>query len=116
MQAIRIKPISHTIQTLSLDLLRTCILSNSKTKEFYSHLYQIRQTKSVRKTLISRVHTFAMKNNIDVTKYIFINEYRTSVKKMLAAHTTNGHNGTVDSIDIYLNHITLLTVILYRCF
>ena len=98
MQALRIKPISHTIQILSLDLLRTCILSNSKTKEFYSHLYQIRQTKSVRKTLISRVHTFATNKNIDVIKYIFINEYRTSVKKMLSAHTTNGHNGMVDSI------------------
>ena len=31
MQAIRIKPISHR-STKSLDLLRTCILSNSKTK------------------------------------------------------------------------------------
>ena len=61
-------------------------------------MYQIRQTKSVRKTLISRVHTFATNKNIDVIKYIFINEYRTSVKKMLSAHTTNGHNGMVDSI------------------
>ena len=95
MQAVRIKPISPHYPNSVIGLTRTCILSNSKTKEFCSHLYQIRQTKSVRKTLISRVHTFATKNNI---ANIFINEYRISVKKMLVAHTTNGHNGIVDSI------------------
>ena len=39
MQTTRIKPISHTIQILSLDLLWTCILRNSKTNKFCSHIY-----------------------------------------------------------------------------
>ena len=58
LKALRVKPISQVINMFSLNLFRSCIMSNSSTSSFYSYLYHVRNRKYVGKTLIGRVMEF----------------------------------------------------------
>ena len=75
MKALRVKPISQVINMFSMNLFRSCIMSNSSTSSFYSHLYHVRNGKYAEKTLIGRVMEFCRAENIDIMNYVINDDY-----------------------------------------
>ena len=98
MKALRVKPISQVINMFSLNLFRSCIMSNSSTSSFYSYLYHVRNGKYVGKTLIGRVMEFCRAENIDIMKYVINDDYMKRVKHDLSKPVQDGVDGIVDSL------------------
>ena len=95
MKALRVKPISQVINMFSLNLFRSCIMSNSSTSSFYSYLYHVRNGKYTEKTLICRVMEFCRAENIDIMKYVINDDY---MKHDLSNPVQDGVDGIVDSL------------------
>ena len=80
-QALRIIPIFTSIQIMSLDLLGTCVRSDSAISKFYSYLLCTANENQVNKTLVGRVLKCCKESNINILNYLFDNEYRMIKKK-----------------------------------
>ena len=101
---------------MSLDLLRTCVRSDSATSKFYSYLLCTAYKNHVNKTLVGRVLKCCKESNINIFNYLFDNEYRMIKKKYLSKYIPDGVNGVVDTLRYLFKTIHLIIVILLKIF
>ena len=73
LQALQIIPISTSFQIMSLDLLRTCVRSDSATSSFYSYLLCTANKNHVNKTLVGRVLKCCKESNINIFTCLIMN-------------------------------------------
>ena len=106
LQALRIIPISTSIQIMSLDLLQTCVRSDSATSQFYSYLLCTVNKNHVNKLLVGRVLKCCKESNINIFNYLFDNEYRMIKKKYLSKYLPDGVNGVVDTLRYLFKNYT----------
>ena len=106
LQALRIIPISTSIQIMSLDLLQTCVSSDSATSQFYSYLLCTVNKNHVNKLLVGRVLKCCKESNINIFNYLFDNEYRMIKKKYLSKYLPDGVNGVVDTLRYVFKNYT----------
>jgi hypothetical protein len=97
LQATRIESISNSVLSYSMDLLRSNILSCSASSKFYCFLLT-KKSHCVSKTLVERVRSYALDNDINIMKYIFNNSYRNATKNRLVSCLPPGQSGIVDSV------------------
>ena len=84
LKTINLLPVLLNIKLDSLDLLRNCILSDSITRDFYSHLLHLNNMKLCSsKTLVGRVYSFCVEKDIDFKKYLLNNNYMYKTKAHL---------------------------------
>ena len=96
---------STTLQTASLDLLKSCFLSDSITKSFYSELILNSDRSLCKKTLIGRIRDYCASDNISILNFL-LNDYYTKFVK--DAHKKKncyilGTDGLVDSVHNLIN-------------
>ena len=84
---MKVAPVSLILNLHSLDLLTSCLYSNSQCGSSF-----------LSKTLLGRVHKFSQDKNFSVIKYVLNNAYRLPVKRQLSFTTPSGVDGLVDSI------------------
>ena len=88
-----------TIQTATLDLLKTCVNSDSITRNFYASLL-IAKDEASTKTLAGRALEFCGKNGIDIVKYVLNDKYAHDAKSAIFRdfHVVSGVDGLIDSL------------------
>ena len=101
--AFGILPVSHTINIQCLDLLRSCLLTESSAHDFYSFiLNNAENTQYIKKTVVGRVLSFTQSENIELLKYCFMDPYRNQTKRTLLSKSYTKDNGLVDSVKYLL--------------
>ena len=92
--------VTQTINSATLELLRSCILSDSITSAFYCELLNTRSSPMNNKTLVGRAVQFCSDNDIDVLKYVFNDSYSRHVQNDIINNMNMGNNtsGVIDTI------------------
>ena len=98
LQALGITLTSTDIHLSELNLLKSCLLSDSHTSGFYRHMIKQNVVGTRDKTLYSRALNFAESHNIDLGKYIFNKNYSVTINKQFRSATPEGVCGIVDSL------------------
>ena len=104
--AMKVAPVSHILSLHSLDLLTSCLYSNSQCGVLYKYMMSNTGSSFLSKTLLGRVHKFSQDKNFSVTKCVLNNAYRLSVKRQLSSTTPSGVDGFVDSIRNIIDNYT----------
>ena len=102
LEAIKIPPISKTINIQSLELLRQCLFDDSCCKDFYTYILN-ENLSLINNTLMGRVLNYTSRKNVNLLKYVFNDCYRRMAKQKLSSHVKNGQNGLVDTIRYLLS-------------
>ena len=77
LEAVRVSPISNSNGVASMDLLRSCLVNDSKSTNFYSFLLsKTKNSKTLEKTLVGRAYMAAQHHSVNLYQYIFNNSYR----------------------------------------
>ena len=100
LKATGILPMSESIVVQTLDLLKMCMLNESVARDLYSEIIFNKFNKN---TLINRASQLAVKNDVDLIRYIFNNNYYCRIKHTMKGHVRPGTNGLVDTIRYLLN-------------
>ena len=121
LEAVRVSPISDSIGVASMDLLRSCLVNDSKSTNFYSFLLsKTKNSKTLEKTLVGRAYMAAQHHSVNLYQYIFNNSYRKQCKHRFNIGVRPGQDGMVDSIRYllsdYSNEKRLLLSYLLRPF
>ena len=100
LKAMKVLPLSHCIHLGTLDLVKSCIISSSLTKKFYCEMSLLSNSNYTTKTLVGRATSIASNNDIDLMKYVFCENYSTSVKRKFCKQykIKCGQNGFIDSV------------------
>ena len=98
-QALGILPCSVSILFLSLDLLKSCLASESATGDFYRHMLNCDRQK-VKNPLMGRTGAMCDKFNINFIKYMLNEKYSMHVKHN---HYSSASNGYIDSLRTLLS-------------
>ena len=106
LKALGLLTISQSISVSTLELLRSCVLSTSKTGSFYAKQLFCAGKSAHNRTLLGRAHKIAESKNVRVVQYIFDDKYRQSIKCQLQSRTKNGTDGLVDSIRTLISDYT----------
>ena len=107
LEAVQIQSISKTIESMTLDLFKTCWLSDSATKQFYGYLlnsYKNCDNRYIHNTLFQRCLSVCERHDINLFKYVFNPTCAKYCKQKLKAKVQNGNNGLIDSIRNCLDH------------
>jgi hypothetical protein len=94
LQAINQCPIENQIKVTSLDLLRSCLLSDTSASQFYLHLIQVHDINRPPKTLVERVK----QTETNLQRYCLDINYQKTVKLKHNWNIPEGQNGLVDSV------------------
>ena len=104
LEAVRVLPISNSIGVASMDLLRSCLVNDSKSTNFYSFLLsKTKNSKTLEKTLVGRAYMAAQHHSVNLYQYIFNNSYRKQCKHRFNIGVRPGQDGMVDSIRYLLS-------------
>ena len=77
---MKVLPLFHCIHLGTLDLVKFCITSSSLTKKNYCEMSLLSNSNYITKTLWGRATSVASNNDLDLMKYVFCDNYSTSVK------------------------------------
>ena len=67
LRAMKVAPVSHIVNLHSLDLLTSCLYSNSQCGVLYKYIMRNIGSSFLSKTLLGRVHKFSQDKNFSVT-------------------------------------------------
>ena len=98
LQALGITLTSTDIHLSKLNLVKSCLPSDSHTSGFYRHMIKQNVVGTRDKTLYGRARNFAKSHNIDLGKYIFNKNYSGKINKQFRSATPEGVCGIVDSL------------------
>ena len=101
LKALGIESITTSVLRSTLDLLKSCVINNSLTKDFYLMLLSSTDLNQfLSKTLLGRAKTFCVENEIDISGYLFRDTYTNDIKLSLKkkAVVRPGCDGLIDSI------------------
>ena len=107
LNALELETLTDTVHKASLDLLKSCLLSDSRTQSFYCHLTGIVNTRYkplVKNTLVDRAMSVCHNKNINYFRYLWDSSYRVKIKHCFINHIHTGAIGFIDSIRNVLNN------------
>ena len=101
LEAINLSLVSKTVESMSLDLLRKCMVSDSQTHKFYFHMLRTSrkgQKKLIKNTLFHRTLLTCKNNNINLSNYVLDKHYAGRRKYLFNTKITSGQDGLIDTI------------------
>ena len=107
LNALELETVTDSVHKASLDLLKSCLLSDSRTQSFYCNLTGIVNTRYkpfVKNTLVDRAMSVCHNKNINYFRYLWDSSYRVKIKHCFINHIHTGAIGFIDSIRNVLNN------------
>ena len=102
LKALSLPTVSTFIDIANVNLLKSCIFSDSLTQRFYLYLLRAETDINISKTLLGRVKTIISDNNIMLFNTLMFKNTK-SLNKELNMSVPSGLDGTVDTIRFLLN-------------
>ena len=94
----------------TLDLVKTCIIRpSSLTQKFYCEMSLLSNSNNITKTMLGSATSIESNNDIDLMKYVFCDNYSTSVKRKCCEQykIKCGHNGFIDSVRSLISNASI---------
>ena len=102
LKALSLPTVSTFIDIANVNLLKSCIFSDSLTQRFYLYLLRAETDINISKTLLGRVKTIISDNNTKLFNTLMFKNTK-SLNKELNMSVPSGLDGTVDTIRSLLN-------------
>jgi hypothetical protein len=97
LQALNVQAVSKSVSVSCIDLLKSCMLSDSAAGKLYIYLMKC-DSNFLTKTLIGRSLKLCNEMGITFPKYVIDESYATMSKRCINSNVPSGANGVVDSI------------------
>ena len=107
LEALNIPSVSKSVQMMSLDLLKSCLLSSSSTQKFYLHMintWKHGNVNCVKNTLLARTLSVYKFYNMNLHNHVFNLNDNAYVKQKMVHKLPCGQNGMVDTIRFCLSN------------
>lgn len=112
LRALNIKSIPSYLNSQSMNLLRSCLMYESKASYFYASLLSQKSNVKQAKTLVHRCSSFCNSYGYNLIGYITNDNYKNTVLKQLKCAVPTGCDGIIDSIrhlclnyDMHARHV-----------